>query len=265
MIEAVFAPPHRTIIQTVEALGLTSGLKLCLDAADAASYTSGQSWLDRSGNGHDFFLGIDGSTTTTDPTFNGSPGGLSANEYFSFDGGDQFRYDSANEAWMNNLHKDGALFTLAGYFKPVATDGRGLLGTNGANPNNTGIAWIINPSSGNAQLTVGNGSGTFARSLLQNMGVTSGAWQFLAVSVDEPNNVGFHFRNGVAATTAAASYTTPSTGDATYTMEISGCGNSTVRLPDTSCAAVVLAWEGVALSSGQLAALFNATRRRYGI
>ena len=77
---------------------LTTNLKLCLDAGDINSYSgSGQKWLDRSGLGHDFFLGVDGSANTDDPTFNGSPGNASSNEYFSVDGGDFFRYDSTGE------------------------------------------------------------------------------------------------------------------------------------------------------------------------
>jgi hypothetical protein len=94
--------------------GLTSGLRLCLDAGDGLSYRSGQSWLDRSGNGYDFFLGLNGSAAGDDPTFNGTPNLHSSNEYFGYDGGDFFAYDSVNEAWMQNLHKAGAVYSMMG-------------------------------------------------------------------------------------------------------------------------------------------------------
>ena len=62
------------LIDYIGELSLNSNLVLCLDAGDANSYTSGQKWLDRSGNGYDFFLGTTDSVQASDPTFNGTPG-----------------------------------------------------------------------------------------------------------------------------------------------------------------------------------------------
>src|SRR5688572_16443964 len=45
------------LYQEIQGLGLTTGLQFSLDAGSADSYTSGQSWLDLSGNGQDFFRG----------------------------------------------------------------------------------------------------------------------------------------------------------------------------------------------------------------
>jgi len=102
-------PTNVTLIDAITTAGLTSGLQLALDAGDTNSYSgSGQSWLDTSGNGYDFFRGITGGANSDDPTFNGTSGGISINEYWSFDGDDFFIYDSANETWMNNLHKNNA-------------------------------------------------------------------------------------------------------------------------------------------------------------
>ena len=49
-------------ITMLRRLGLTNGLKLCLDAGDANSYTSGEPWLDTSGNGYDFNRGTTSET-----------------------------------------------------------------------------------------------------------------------------------------------------------------------------------------------------------
>lgn len=106
------AGKNDSMIAIIEKLNLTANLKLCLDAGDINSYPgSGTKWLDTSGNGYDFDFG-DGSTSSTYPTFNGSAGGLSASEYFSFDGDDYFSYDSANETWMNELHNAGVSVSL---------------------------------------------------------------------------------------------------------------------------------------------------------
>jgi hypothetical protein len=55
-------------------LGLVTNCKLVLDAGEASSYTSGQSWLDLSGNGYDFFLGSTSGAAANDP-FGGPLGG----------------------------------------------------------------------------------------------------------------------------------------------------------------------------------------------
>ena len=115
---------HTELITTIRRCGLTTGLKLCLDKGDANSYASGQSWLDVSGNGYDFFLGATGGAEASDPTSNGTAGGRSPEEYWSFDGVQFFRLASANPTWVNNFHKDNAKFTLAvNYVVDGQTDG----------------------------------------------------------------------------------------------------------------------------------------------
>lgn len=89
------------IIDILTTLGLTTNLKLTLDAGDNSSYSgSGQKWLDVSSNGYDFFRGED-ATTSNDPVF-ATNGGI---ENFNLNGNEWFAYDSANETWMENLHK----------------------------------------------------------------------------------------------------------------------------------------------------------------
>jgi len=104
--------PAWNLEEIIRGLSLDTNLKLCLDAGEGDSYTSGQSWLDLAGSGYDFFLGQDGSSDSTDPTFNGVANTMTSSEYWSFDGGDYFTYDTTNETWMENLHKAGALLIL---------------------------------------------------------------------------------------------------------------------------------------------------------
>lgn len=255
-----------SLLSTLTTLGLTTNLKLCLDAGEGDSYTSGQSWLDLSGNGYDFFRGATSGATTDDPTFSGVADALSANEYWSFDGGDYFLYDSANENWMNNLHKDGALFTLAGWVYPGTAAQMGVFGTSGINAANIGIAFFFNASTGILSCYVYNGSGAgTARSMnFDTAGVVASAWQFIAVSVDEAASLVTFARNASFGT-AAASYSSPSAAAATLGTAVGGGGGSTNRLTAGSRLAMFAAWEGRALTAWELEQIYNKTRRRFGV
>lgn len=70
--------------------GLTANLAFVMDAGDSNCYNSGQNLLDTSGNGNHFYLGGSIGVAGDDPTFNGTLGNRSSNEFFSFDGGDYF-------------------------------------------------------------------------------------------------------------------------------------------------------------------------------
>jgi len=247
--------------QAIKALGLTTGLKLCLDAGDAASYTSGQSWLDRSGNGFDFFLGADGSATASDPTFTGTAGDLDA--YFAHDGGDYFTYNSANETWMNNLHKNNALFTLAAWVYTVEPAFQTFAGQRGAAAGNTGVSFGI--STTQLQFFVLN-AGTVVASIVADLVAGTNAWNFFAVSVDEAAGAGgalLQKDNSVEAVTST--YTSPSAGNASFTMQIGARGNGDAPIKSGNRMAMFTAWEGRALTAGEIQAFFNATRGRFGV
>lgn len=83
-----------------------------LDATDAASYPgSGQTWANliaspADGSGktdYDVWLGATSSSSTDDPTFNGTAGDAAA--FFSVDGGDFFKSKGNNPAMLNSFHK----------------------------------------------------------------------------------------------------------------------------------------------------------------
>jgi hypothetical protein len=248
----------------LQGLGLTASLQLCLDAGDALSYSSGQSWLDRSGGGHDFFRGADGSATTTDPNFNGSPGGASRTEYFTFDGGDYFTYDTTNAAWMNRLHKDNAAFTIAMWVHLSSVSSIRVFGTAAATTE-VGIYWGTT-AGGLLNHVVVNGSGTAARSFNGGTAVPTDEWAFLAWSLNEATgaNGASSYVNG-AETLATSTYTSPSASDATYSTKIGANGSVSGRLPSGSRMAAAIAWEGVALSKAQLDSIYSATRGRFGV
>lgn len=252
------------MLYIIRKLGLGTNLQLCLDAGDAASYTSGQSWLDLSGNGQDFFLGANGSATATDPTFTGTAGRLSSGEYFSHDGGDYFTYDTTNETWMENIHKDNATFTLlcAIYFSNASNNA--LAGTAGGATAKNGFDWLL-LSNGKVYFEVLSNSVDFSLAAT-NAVATNGAWNIVAISVNEATGAGggIFFANGKSDSFNSA-YTSPTASNATHTMQIGAQGDGSLLIvPNGTRIAAFCGWSR-ALTLAELNALFQALRGRFGI
>lgn len=261
---------NQPLIDIITGLGLTSGLKLCLDAGDAASYDPAvqtDKWLDTSGNGCDFFRGSGTGSDAADPTFNGTAGNLSANEFFSFDGGDFLRYDSTNEAWMNNLHKNNAVYTIFSvfYIPYSTTSSQVFFGTRGRYQ---GVSARCVISTDITELGVWQNLGG------ANLNVTTpntrnpSGFSTYGLSVDEPTGAGVVNLDGTTTTfTATYTGTTSSTkpaGTCTIGARTEDASNDQI-LQNGAKIAMTAVWEGTALSSAQLESLRNAVRGRYGI
>lgn len=265
---AGLVPPYGGVdlITALTHLGLSDNLRLCLDAGDSSSYSSGQSWLDRSGNGYDFFRGATSGATTDDPTFNGSAGAHTSSEYWSFDGGDTFTYDTTNETWMENLHKAGAKFSFLTwiYLDSVAAS-RGIAGNNASLATNIGFNWAS--SATGLAFAVANGSGSNA--LFKDSTVTFPAltWVCLGVSVNEAVGAdGIQWFVNGPRDTDTSTYTSPSSSASSLVMRLGsrGGGGSAV-LGNGSRMAIFAAWEGKALSRAEMTAVYQATRNRFGV
>lgn len=257
---------NRTFLQVIADLGLSTGLRLCLDAGDSNSIASGAGtkWLDVSGGGYDFFRGTTSGADATDPTFVGTPGKRSAKEFWAFDGGDWFTYDSANEAWMNNLHKAGAIFSVAGWVYITALGGTHVIyGTNAFSTSFIGSG--INVRSTNAlRYSVTNGIGSLPT--LLSTAIVQLGWNFVACAVDDVAGTGVTQVNGTQES-FAFNLVTPSAAAATYTMEITNGGSGAAIFPEPAGAQLggVMMWEPLALTTAQLMSLFTTTRSRYGV
>jgi len=256
------------LIDAIRENGLATNLVLCLDAADKSSYTSGQSWLDRSGGGYDFFLGANGSATSTDPTFVGVPGGKSANEYFSFDGGDYFTYDTTNETWMENLHKDNAAFTILGYIYCADATSFSIFGTCGTSTNNAGCVLTVT-SANRLQFIAGNGSGAALSVASENTAaglLINGQWQFFGLSLNEATGAGgvaFYSRNHNSAL-LTSTYSSPAAGSANTTMQIAARGAGSSIMKASNRLGCIAMWSR-ALSAAEVAAFKYATQHRYSV
>lgn len=92
------------LYQILVAHGLASACKVCLDAGNSTSYTSGQTWTDLSGNSNNYFRGLTSSSEAGDPTFNGAAGSYGTTNYWSTDGGDYF-WESSSQSFSDDWHK----------------------------------------------------------------------------------------------------------------------------------------------------------------
>jgi len=254
---------NKSLIEILTDLSLTTNLKLVLDAGDSVSYTSGEDWIDRSGNlgGDEFHLGSGTGADSNDPTFNGTAGGLSENEYFSFDGGDYFTYGAANETWMTAMHKASFKNTIALWMK-VGTDvtgtNHGIFGNMSNVETNVGMRFLREGL--HLYWEVANGSDRVADTSADNI---SAGWQFLAVSVHEDggSSAGIFVINGVSETFDPN--ITPSTSAATYVTQIGANGNGQLPVASADLFAGIAVWQGTNLSAADLNSLYNASKGRF--
>jgi hypothetical protein len=259
----------RTLLEKIQMLGLTANLKLCLDAGDVASFAgTGTKWLDTAGSGYDFFLGATNSAEGSDPAFNGTAGAATSSEYWSFDGGDYFTYDTTNETWMQNIHKTGGLLTVCVWlYLNTRTASQYYAGTVGVNASGTGFVLFVS-SGGNISFTVRD-AGT-ARHQIQSSGTTinTGSWYFLGVSYDESLANGTENSFVINGTSTGLNVintsATRNSGNASYDMQIGAGGNALNPMQSGSRMAGFLAWDRV-LSPTELDDIYQSTRARFGV
>lgn len=258
---------NQSLYNIINDLGLTANLKVCLDAGDSASYNPSvqtAKWLDTSGNGYDFYRGSSTSGDAAEPTFNGSAGGKSSSEYWSFDGGDYFLYDTTNETWMNNLHKAAAKYSmLCVAYVPNLTVSQYMFATRGASgagmTNN-----IVRGSTGKMLAYVSNSGNRSVILKDSTLALNNTAWNVTGVVVDESAATGRFFVNGTNET-FTSTYSSPDTGSAAAVAAIASTGGGATKSPSGSRIACLAVWEGVALTSTNLTDIHNAIKGRFGL
>lgn len=251
-------------------LGLNSGLKLTLDPGDAASYASGQTWTDLSGNAYNFLRGDTSSSETSDPSFSGTAGNQSSSEYWTFDGGDYFTLGQANPSWVDNIHKSGAKFSILEwvYVDNVSTaQNFGAIGA--AEFTSGGGFTFAGSSSVTRAVGIGiykNGTNNAATYTKRTTALANNnAWNLLGVSVDIGAGNVILTINDTVETYTSQSYDTPTSSAAGSTLRIGRTGNTGGYSPATTRLSGVAIWEGVALTSAQMQAVFSASRGKFGV
>lgn len=250
----------RTLYQILIDLGLTTNLKLCFDAADSASYGgSGETFTDRAGT-QDFWFGAAGTTDGDEPTFNGTAGRLSVNEYMSVDGGDHFRA-KAQPAFIQNLHKDGAKFSGFAVSYRSAGASHSLIGTLGVSTATIGFLWSADA---NHSITIFNDSHAPALSQNSSAAAPQDAWGCFGMTIDENGgaDAGFLWRNGAydpvsGNDTWNPSYSLPNSSDASFTVSMFARGDGQLASGSGCRIACLALWEGGVLTKANLDAIYN--------
>lgn len=260
---SVFSPVEGAVFKAIKARGLTSGLKLVLDAGDAASYPgTGTVWHDISGGDYDFNF----AASANDPAFSGSAGANSAGEYMVYDGNDWHTYDTTAETWMSNLHKDNAVWSMiAGVYLPAATnviypwDSSDSLNHHGVQIGCSGTGGV------NFFVDVRHGSGS-ALTLISTTELNdSAAWNFVGFSMDEASSTsGVMQVNGTSETGKTVTYSSPSSSAATA-PRLGATQSVGIQSANTRMAFLAF-WEGTAIGATALTNLYNDIKadRAYG-
>ncbi len=262
-----------TLYNAIVKAGLTTGLRICLDAGDRLSYDLAQAdpqkWLDRSGNGYDFHLGLTGAAAADDPTFNGKAGDLSNKTYFASDGGDAFDYDSANETWMNNLHLDNAVMSVVASIFPIASMTNVLFGTINTNP---GVHLRID-TAGKLAFRQSNAAGPQFDKTADVTMITN-AWHIVGMTLDEAGgaNASFFYRDGAFNQAGAAdawngAYTSPGGTNNHFAIMAEGSDDTTSfsQVAPSGMRLQFFALWTTALTKANFDKLFAALRSRPGI
>jgi hypothetical protein len=258
---------NQSLYDIIDGLGLTTNLNLCLDAGDSASYDPGvqtDKWLDTSGGGYDFFRGSSTGSDAADPTFNGSAGGLSSSEYFSFDGGDWFTYDSAVESWMQRLSRDGALWSaVVVVSSPAGTTTPIIFGTKAPNLTSAGMDCIMD-SVELLRIRCANGT-TNSNTFTSTAVIGTNTWKVIGLSLDESVGSGGLLANfNGSAESGTSTYATPSTSGESP-MVIGARGAGTLPFYSGTRLACLAIWEGTALTAQNLTDIYDAIKGRFGL
>jgi hypothetical protein len=249
--------PHRfglqsTLLAIIGNLGLSSGLKCCLDAGDLNSYDgTSQTWVDASGNGNSFYRGTTSGSDATDPTFNGVAGALADTAYFSTDGGDSFT-EAADLSFADTWGADGTKFTLVGLIylpsNPAAT---ATLFGNGTSSN------VLFEVKTNGRISL-NCPEDFT--LDSSNSLSLNAWNFVAASMDENGGAsGTLVRVQSTQTTGNGARTAPDAATGAYKIGTTSTGANGL-FPSGTRFSMFAAWNGVALTNTQLSDLYTAIK-----
>lgn len=261
-----------SLYQIISSLGLTTNLKICLDAGDSASYNPSVqtiSWLNTSGTGYNFWRGNTSSAASDDPTFNGSAGGLSSSEYWSVDGGDFFSSTNrtAVPTWISNQHKNNALFSFAcTFYMTSSTSPIGMfLTASGLASNQPGII-ITTDTSRKFVFSVRGASGNVF-SLTSTTAFNATAWNVAQLSIDEANNAYILNINGTVET-GTCTYTSPDANDVFAFPRIGITGyaaNTPNTFAPTGTRYAEIAFFDTALTSTNLTNIYNKIKGRFGL
>ncbi|RWC87356.1 MAG: hypothetical protein EOS72_21710 [Mesorhizobium sp.] len=228
-------PLRRSMKELIKDAGLSSVVQMCFDPGDKDSYPgNGQTVFDVSGNGYQLMFGASTAVATDDPGWAGTVDGQSASEMFTFDGGDFFQL-TANDSFVQSLHKVGATFTAliiaAGFSSGVSI---ALLNSKAGAVGANQVGSIIYKGSGNFLGAIVGGASAAAQEVGTVQTVPTTGMQMLAVGrqlITSTNRVTDFYINGVWETKTDTASVALSTGNATATLAYGTAGDGSAKVP----------------------------------
>lgn len=247
--------------EILTALGLTSGLLVCLDAGDSTSYSgSGQTWADLSGNGNDWHLGAGSGASTDDPTFNGTAGRLSVAEYFSVDGGDFFTIKSQPSAFDDFHQLNGAGTILLISRGPDGSGNQPLFSDMDADGDGIGV-WLVRTAAEKLNFRCADNGLEYADTSTDS--IPANTWGLVGVAFDENAQTGTLYVHGADEAMTTVNYPSPSASGANGAARVGTQADGTDFLQSGYRVAVVMIWS-TELSVANLDAINAAFGGRYG-
>lgn len=264
---AVANVKHALLYDVVDRLGYLAHCRFLLDAADKrCTSTSGQ-WVNLGSETQTIYKGTSTGGDAAEPTFNGTSDGKSANEYFSFDGGDYFRFSSTN-TWMQTWHKANAQYSIVFLFYGTgsATLATFLSTKNTAiTANGIGVSMYTGLSGENIIIFTSNGSGV-VNTTASTATCTANSWNFIGVSMNFAANAQIiQINNSVE--TFSGSMTSPTSSNYANAPCIFGTAQSTpTAMPPSGCRIAGMILFDVPVSQDNLSTMYHEIRktRAYG-
>lgn len=224
----------------------------------AKRYTSGQTWADLTANGNDFYLGADGSATSTDPTYAAGPP-----SYFSHDGGDYYTLTAAHSGELLRLAgRSDQAFTLEAwvYRGATANTDEALFANMTGSGTSNGFTWLLDYSS-NKPAIYAQGSERGAGTA--QVGV--GAWKHVALTAKFDGTTCTHYLQGAANGTFTYTESSFTSGNSAGTPVIGafGGGGSTYFQNGTRLS-VFRAYSRI-LTAAEIAKNFAVERSYFGV
>lgn len=243
---------------------LRDGLQLHLDAGDIASWPgSGQTWNDIAGNGFQFHLGSGSGADSADPTFNGSPGGHSAAEYWSFDGGDYFTQAAAySGSLMRSIGRTDQPFTVEAWlWRGAATNVSDALFASASMGAHSGCWVEFARSTDNLpRIQVY----PLSSGVTASGAIAGGAWKHVVWAGRCNGSTGSFYTNAAANGTWSLNNSSFTSGDSSITPTLCAYGGGSTPVQNGTRLAIVRMYSRV-LSAGEVLHNFTAERGRFGV
>lgn len=242
-----------------------------LDAGSLQSYAGGQTWANletapadgSAASAYNFNVGLLPTTEPVDPVFHGTPGGMSANEYWSFSSSaySVMKVANGNTAVIDSFHKSGASFTLLYFISFGALSSYQQLAITFSGNRGVGLQFCTNGSS--LIMEIGQGANGPQRLVSPNEALTANKPLCVALSVKENGgNGGSRFYVNGTEFPFNAAYASPSSAAASEPFRIS---RESADSLSTGSKLWIAQGYNRALSKAELDEVFNTYRGRFGI